>query len=256
VIETRNAVLDEAYVRTHPDVVPGDYVMVIVRDYGCGMAPEVLARAFDPFFTTKGVGKGTGLGLSQVFGFVKQSGGHIGIESAVGQGTTISLFLPRHAEAPPAIEPLGGPPIAIPARGGERILLVEDDERVRQFSRDAVSELGYAVTAAADAAEALDLIETAAPFAMLFTDVVMPGMNGAQLAARVRALRPDIRVLYTTGYAHEAITREGLLEPNADVLPKPFTVGQLAQKLREVLDAPTPAGRQAAVQPAASDASR
>lgn len=251
-IRTGNATLDEEYVRSHPDVVPGDYVMIMVRDFGCGMPPEVLARAFDPFFTTKGVGRGTGLGLSQVFGFIKQSGGHIGIESTVGEGTTIRLFLPRHAEAPVVEEAAAvGEPLP-PARGGERILLVEDDDRVRQFSLDAVADLGYIVVAVPDGAAALATIDQSPDFAILFTDVVMPGMSGTELAAAVRARRPDIRILFTTGYAHEAIAREGLLEPGADVLLKPFTVAQLAQKLRDVMDRRGPA----AVQPVSSDATR
>ncbi|QJU56597.1 response regulator [Sphingomonas sp. AP4-R1] len=245
-IRTGNATLDEGYIRSHPDAAPGDYVMIMVRDFGSGMPPDVLARAFDPFFTTKGVGRGTGLGLSQVFGFVKQSGGHIGIESVVGHGTTIRLFLPRHEAAPAIVRepaPVAGP---APVRGGERILLVEDDDRVRQFSRDAVADLGYVVTAAPDGVAALALIEQSPDYAILFTDVVMPGMGGTELAAAAREKQPNIRILYTTGYAHEAIAREGLLEPGVDVLLKPFTVAQLAQKLRDVLDKAGPDAVQAA----------
>ncbi|MDO6415755.1 ATP-binding protein [Sphingomonas sp. BIUV-7] len=247
-IRTANATLDEDYIRTHPDVVAGDYVMIMVRDFGTGMSPDVQARAFDPFFTTKGVGKGTGLGLSQVFGFVKQSGGHIGIESEEGAGTTIRLFLPRHAEAEAAVAPYEPVPLGAPtlSDGGERILLVEDDDRVRQFSLDAVRDLGYPAVAAADASAALALIDRSPGFAVLFTDVVMPGMSGTELAAIVRAKWPEIRILYTTGYAHEAIARDRLLEPGAEVLLKPFTVAQLAQKLRDVLDP-------VHVQPASSD---
>jgi CheY-like chemotaxis protein len=224
--------------------------MIMVRDYGSGMSPDVLARAFDPFFTTKGVGKGTGLGLSQVFGFVKQSGGHIGIESRLGEGTTIRLFLPRHAEAASvAAEDTSGPAPAR-ARRGERILLVEDDDRVRRFSLEAVEDLGYSVTAAPDGATALAMIDGDPDYAILFTDVVMPGMSGTELAAAVKGKRPDIRILYTTGYAHDAASRDGLVEPGADVLLKPFTVTQLAQKLRDMLDE----HGSAAVQAASSDA--
>ncbi len=249
-IRTRNVTLDEDHVRAHPELAAGDYVLIAVRDYGSGMPPEVVARAFDPFFTTKGVGRGTGLGLSQVFGFVKQSGGHIGLESVVGEGTTVRLFLPRHAAGPAVAPELTGTVAPTPLRGGERILLVEDDDRVRQFSRDAVADLGYTVTAAADGATALSLLDQLPDFAVLFTDVVMPGMSGTELAAAAKARKPGLRILYTTGYAHEAIAREGLLEPGAEVLPKPFTVAQLAQKLRDVLDGHAPA----AVQPASSDA--
>jgi signal transduction histidine kinase/ActR/RegA family two-component response regulator len=248
-IRTRNMTLDEDHVRAHPELAAGDYVLIAVRDFGAGMAPEVVARAFDPFFTTKGVGRGTGLGLSQVFGFVKQSGGHIGIESVVGEGTTVRLFLPRHEAAPVVVAELESLVLVAPVRGGERILLVEDDDRVRQFSRDAVAELGYTVTAAADGATALALLDQEPDFAVLFTDVVMPGMSGTELAAAAKARKPGLRILYTTGYAHEAIARDGLLEPGAEVLPKPFTVGQLAQKLRDVLDGQGPV----AVQPASSD---
>jgi signal transduction histidine kinase/ActR/RegA family two-component response regulator len=253
IIRTRNVALDADHVRAHAELAAGDYVLVAVRDFGSGMPPEVVARAFDPFFTTKGVGRGTGLGLSQVFGFVKQSGGHIGIESVVGEGTTVRLFLPRHAAAPAvAVPEPESAAIVPPVRGGERILLVEDDDRVRQFSRDAVADLGYVVTAAADGATALSLLEQLPDLAVLFTDVVMPGMSGTELAAAAKAIRPDLRILYTTGYAHEAIAREGLLEAGAEVLPKPFTVAQLAQKLRDVLDG----HGSVAVQPASSDAAR
>ena len=249
-IETGNATLDEEYVRAHPDVAAGDYATIMVRDYGSGMPPDVLARAFDPFFTTKSVGKGTGLGLSQVFGFVKQSGGHIAIESSLGEGTTICLFLPRYGAAIVAAEEHGAGPEPAGARGGERILLVEDDDRVRKFSCSAVEELGYSVDVAADGARALAMLETRSDYAILFTDIVMPGMSGTELAAVVRTRYPKMRILYTTGYAHQTIVREGLLDSGADVLLKPFTVGQLAQKLRDALDGIV----SAPVQPASTDA--
>lgn len=246
-IKTRNATLSEDYVRANPDVSAGDYAMILVRDYGIGMSPEVMARAFDPFFTTKGVGKGTGLGLSQVFGFVKQSGGHVSIESREGAGTSIRLFLPRFAEPAAAPNPAAPPPAPAAAASGEKILLVEDDDRVRQFSLEAVRDLGYSAMAAENGAAALTLIDGAPDVALLFTDVVMPGMNGTELAAAVKAKRPDIKILYTTGYAHETIAKRGLKVEGADVLMKPFTVDQLAAKLRDVLEE-----RSAAVQPRSS----
>jgi CheY-like chemotaxis protein len=236
-IESGNAHLDDAYAMIHADVKPGQYVLISVTDTGAGMPPDVVDRAFDPFFTTKGVGKGTGLGLSQVFGFVKQSRGHVKIYSEPGQGTIIKLYLPRHYGA----EKVAGLPASVPAdlpraRGEEIILVVEDEERVRHMSVDSLRELGYTVVAAADGEQALEMLAIQPRIDLLFTDIVMPGINGRVLAERARDQRADLRVLYTTGYTRNAIVHNGVLDPGLALLAKPFTLGQLAVKVRQVLD--------------------
>jgi signal transduction histidine kinase/ActR/RegA family two-component response regulator len=237
-IETNNAHLDDAYARSRVDVQAGQYVLICVTDTGTGMPADVIERAFDPFFTTKEVGKGTGLGLSQVFGFVKQSGGHVAIYSEPGQGTTVKLYLPRFVGAAaaddraPALDtlPLGNTE--------EIILVVEDEQRVRHFSVDALRELGYTAISAGDAREALEILAEQPRIALLFTDVVMPEMNGRRLADEARLRRPDLKVLFTTGYTRNAVVHNGMLDPGVAFLAKPFTVSQLAIKIREVLDAP------------------
>jgi signal transduction histidine kinase len=237
-IETACTHLDDAYAATHDEVTPGQYVMISVTDTGTGMPPHVIERAFDPFYTTKGVGKGTGLGLSQVFGFVKQSGGHVKIYSEPDVGTTVKLYLPRYfgeAEAAgtgePAMETL---PRAL---DDEIILVVEDEERVRHMSVDALRELGYVVVQAADANQAMTVLEIQPRIDLLFTDIVMPDMNGRVLSDRAREKRPDLKVLYTTGYTRNAIVHNGMLDHDVAFLAKPFTIQQLAVKVREVLDA-------------------
>jgi signal transduction histidine kinase/CheY-like chemotaxis protein len=236
-IETGNAHLDDAYAATHDEVTPGQYIMVSVADSGTGMPPDVVARAFDPFFTTKGVGKGTGLGLSQVFGFVKQSRGHVKIYSEPGQGTIIKIYLPRHYGADatgsysiPASDSLPR------AQGEEIILLVEDEERVRHMSVDSLRELGYTVVQASDGEQALEMLTIQPRIDMLFTDIVMPGINGRILADRARETRPGLKVLYTTGYTRNAIVHNGMLDAGVAFLAKPFTLDQLATKVRQVLD--------------------
>ncbi|PJI89861.1 response regulator [Sphingomonas koreensis] len=236
-IETANTHLDDAYAAAHAEVLSGQYVMVSVTDTGTGMPPEVIERAFDPFYTTKGVGKGTGLGLSQVFGFVKQSGGHVKIYSEPGVGTTVKLYLPRHfGEAETPGVPLS--PDALPrAKDDEIILVVEDEEGVRHMSVDALRELGYVVVQASDANQALTVLEIQPRIDLLFTDIVMPDMNGRVLSDRAREARPGLKVLYTTGYTRNAIVHNGMLDHDVAFLAKPFTVQQLALKVREVLDA-------------------
>lgn len=236
-IETANAHLDDAYCDAHDEVSPGQYVMVSVTDTGTGMPPEIIERAFEPFFTTKGVGKGTGLGLSQVFGFVKQSRGHVKIYSESSQGTIIKIYLPRHygedvqaGVAPPLADSLPR------ARSDEIILVVEDEDRVRHMSVDALRELGYTVVQASDGEQALALLTIQPHIDMLFTDIVMPGINGRVLADRARESRPDLKVLYTTGYTRNAIVHNGMLDPGVAFLAKPFTMDQLAGKVRQVLD--------------------
>jgi PAS domain S-box-containing protein len=235
-IETTNAYIDEAYAVAHAEVVPGQYVLISVSDTGSGMDPETIRRAFEPFFTTKPVGQGTGLGLSQVYGFVKQSGGHVKIYSEVGQGTTIKMYLPRMERSE---EPQEGPSSGPVPEGnaGETILVVEDDESVRSYSVDALRDLGYRVLEASDGPSALRLLETKTPVDLLFTDVVLPGgMTGAQIAAQARELRPGLKVLFTTGYARNAIFHHGRLDKGVQLITKPFSFSDLAGKVRDVLD--------------------
>ncbi|MCW3835951.1 CHASE3 domain-containing protein [Sphingomonas canadensis] len=235
-IETANAHLDDEYARVHDEVAAGQYVMISVTDTGCGMPADVAERAFDPFYTTKEVGKGTGLGLSQVYGFVKQSGGHVKIYSEIGVGTVVKLYLPRHFGEGAASAP-AGPAAHLPqAAPGEVVLVVEDEERVRELSVDALRELGYTVIDAPDAERALDLLRGDQRVDLLFTDIVMPGMDGRRLADAARAARPGLCVLYTTGYTRNAIVHNGVLDHDVQFLAKPFTVTQLAAKVRSVLD--------------------
>ncbi len=215
----------------------GDYVTLTVADTGSGMSKEVAARAFDPFFTTKGVGKGTGLGLSQVFGFARQSGGHVAIDTAPGRGTRVTLLLPRHDQSPQQVQPAPGPSTLHPGSRDEVILVVEDEERVRNHSVEALRELGYTVLQAPDGVEALRIMARGTqPIALLFTDVVMPEMTGDELARRARERQPGLKVLYTSGYTPD----ENIVTTNAEIaaalIAKPFGVAQLAAKVRAALD--------------------
>ena len=233
-IETANAHIDDDYA-AEAAVAAGQYVMIAVTDTGEGMTPQVMAKAFDPFFTTKEVGKGTGLGLSQVFGFIRQSGGHVKIYSELGLGTTVKIYLPRsHAQAATLDRKRteGG----VSSGTGEVVMVVEDEERVRAYSVEALKELGYSVIEAVSPADALRMIESGMPMDLLFTDVVMPEMNGRQLAERAARIRPGLRVLYTTGYTGNAALSNGLLDPGTLHLSKPFTIDQLALKVRQTLD--------------------
>ncbi|WP_157220302.1 CHASE3 domain-containing protein [Flavisphingomonas formosensis] len=235
-IETQNAYLDDEYARSRAEVKPGQYVLISVTDTGTGMSAEVIERAFDPFFTTKSVGKGTGLGLSQIFGFVKQSGGHVAIYSELGHGTTVKIYMPRYTG--PALQDMQ-PPLGAELPMGspdEIILVVEDEQRVRHFSVDALRELGYTAISAPSPIEALRMLDTQPSIALLFTDIVMPEMDGRRLADRAREMRPNLKVLYTTGYTRNAVVHNGMLDAGVAFLPKPFTVTQLAHKVRDVLD--------------------
>ena len=233
-IEANNVFLDEDYSARHGgDAKPGQYVALSVTDTGSGMPKEVIERAFEPFFTTKQAGQGTGLGLSQVYGFVKQSGGHVKIYSEAGEGTTVRLYLPRatgvaadsRAERPDSL------------RGGaERILLVEDDADVRAFLTDSMRELGYGVLEAADAEQALRILETPERIDLLLTDVVLPGQNGRQLAERAAELRPELKVMFMTGYSRNAIVHQGRLDPGVNLIQKPVVQSELAARLRRVLE--------------------
>jgi PAS domain S-box-containing protein len=235
-IETANTHLDEAYTQSYVEVGPGQYVAICVSDTGTGMSKDVLARAFDPFFTTKPIGQGTGLGLSQVYGFVKQSGGHVRIYSEVGEGTTVKLYLPRahgtELEAPREPAPL------IPVgHSDEIILVVEDDEDVRSYSTDSLRELGFQVLEAHDGPSALRMLERHPEVMMLFTDVGLPGINGRELVDEATKRRPGLKVLFTSGYARNAIVHQGRLDAGVQLLTKPFTRAQLAARVRDVLDA-------------------
>ncbi len=235
-IETTNAHIDEAYAAAQREVAPGQYVLISVTDTGEGMPPDIVAKAFDPFFSTKDVGKGTGLGLSQVYGYVKQSGGHVKIYSEPGEGTTIKLYLPRLVADMNAADE-EDVVLEAPTPGQESILVVEDDDDVRIYTVDSLRELGYRVLEAHDGASALRLLERQdAPPRLLLTDVVMPGMSGRELADQARLLYPDMRILYTTGYARNAIVHGGRLDPGVELLPKPFTFEALAVKIRQVIE--------------------
>jgi signal transduction histidine kinase/ActR/RegA family two-component response regulator len=234
-IETANAYLDSDYAAAE-SAKPGQYVMIAVTDTGCGMTREIIERALEPFFTTKPVGKGTGLGLSQVYGFVKQSGGHLKIYSEPTQGTTVKIYLPRLF----AVEVAAEPPKILPAtRSGDRrkVLLVEDDDRVRAFAEEALRELGYAVVPAEGGTAALAVIQREPDIDLLLTDVVMPDLNGRQLAEQVLKLKPGLPVLYMTGFTRNAVVHNGMLDPGVNFMAKPFTVDQLAAKVREALEA-------------------
>jgi PAS domain S-box-containing protein len=233
-IGTSNVRIDQAFVARHADVEPGRYVEVRVSDTGAGIAPQDLPRVFEPFFSTKGKDKGSGLGLSMVYGFVKQSRGHVSIESQPGQGTVVKMYLPRAdselVEAP-SVEP-------VPARtGAETVLLVEDDELVRCYGQEQLAGMGYRVLVAGNGMQALEVLHGAEPVDLLFTDVVMPGgMSGRELAEEATRLRPGLKVLYTSGYAENAIVHDGRLDPGVQLLRKPYRRAELARKVRVALD--------------------
>jgi signal transduction histidine kinase/PAS domain-containing protein len=235
-ITTANAHLT-GRVASEAGIGEGDYVVIAVTDTGTGMSPTVMTRVFDPFFTTKGVGKGTGLGLSQVFGFVRQSGGHVRCQSEEGHGATFTIYLPRSVGDAAAF--VHRRPAAGAVRGGdvaEVILVVEDEDRLRSFTVEALRDLGYTVVHAGDGLEALRLIEAGQGATLLFTDVVMPGITGRQLADAALLLLPDLKILYTTGYTRNAVVHNGTVDPGTQLLHKPFGIEQLAAKVREVLD--------------------
>ena len=235
-IETANAYLDENYASEQQEVQPGQYVMLAISDTGIGMTKEVIASAFDPFFTTKDLGHGTGIGLSQVYGFLKQSSGHVKIYSEPGEGTTVRLYLPRLAGDIADDDEV----VANALPSGDRseiVLLVEDDAAVRELNATMLRELNYAVIEAEDGDKALQILRVVPNIGALFTDVGLPGgMNGRQLAEAALHLRPNLRVLFTTGYARNAIIHHGRLDPGIDLISKPFTVAALAIKIRELFD--------------------
>ncbi|RPF71111.1 PAS domain-containing protein [Aurantiacibacter spongiae] len=236
-IEVSNARLDEGYAARHAEVAPGQYVMLAISDTGTGMPPELLDKVFEPFFTTKEVGKGTGLGLSMVYGLVKQSGGHVKIYSEQDRGTTVKIYLPRLLDETEADGDEGGEEALEESEQEELVLLVEDDEDVRAYTADCLRELGYRVLEAGSGEEAKRTLErTRDRIDLLFTDVVMPGMTGEELAADLREDRPDLKVLYASGYTRDAIMHSGRLQPGVALLQKPFNFAELARKVRDVLE--------------------
>jgi len=217
-------------------VPPGQYVLIAVTDTGSGMDPETAEKAFEPFFTTKSAGKGTGLGLPQVYGFVKQSGGHIKIYSELGQGTTVKIYLPRYREGTATAQESEAPPPSSTVTGSETVLVVEDDAKLLELTTAALREIGYKVIPASHAKDALAVITAETPIDLLFTDIMMPDINGRKLADEARVLRPNLRVLYMTGFTRNAIVHNGVLDVGVNLLAKPFTLDELGQKVREALN--------------------
>lgn len=236
VITTSNVVLDDAWTRSHPGSKAGDFVMLSVADTGTGIDSETLAHIFEPFFTTKERGKGTGLGLATVYGVVKQSGGYVWVESALGKGTAFEIYLPRIEELVSVPEPVA--PIVEAFRGAETILLVEDADALRKLTHMLLEQHGYRVLVAANGAAALQLVEQKPErINLLLTDVIMPGLNGRALAGRLELLQPGLKILYMSGYTDDAIMDHGVLESGTHLLHKPFSEENLIRKVREVLDA-------------------
>jgi CheY-like chemotaxis protein len=232
-IDTTNLQLDGTYPALHEGVQPGDYVVVSVSDTGVGMSPEVLAKAVDPFFTTKPTGEGTGLGLSVIYGFAKQSRGHLRLFSEPGEGTTVRLYLPRALHN--AIE-LDAAAVKSPRGQGEAILIVEDDAIVRSIISDALRDLGYAILAASDAREAIPILRSNRRIDLLISDVVLPHINGRKLAETARGLRPNLKVLFVSGYAENATSRGDFLDPGMEMLTKPFALDALGAKIRAMIE--------------------
>lgn len=232
-VETDNTELDETYTREYPELRPGQYVVLSVTDTGIGMSASTIDKVFEPFFTTKPVGQGTGLGLSMIYGFARQSGGHIRIYSELGQGTTVKLFLPRfEGEVQTDVAHVSD----IPRGAGETVMIVEDDPSVRLIVTEVLNELGYGAIEAVDAATAIPILQSGQRIDLLVTDVGLPGLNGRQLAEIARQSRPHLKVLFITGYAQNAAVRSGFLDPGMDMMTKPFAVDALATKIRDILE--------------------
>jgi nitrogen-specific signal transduction histidine kinase/CheY-like chemotaxis protein len=234
-LETSNAYVDEKYAKAS-GVAAGQFVLVAVTDTGSGMSAETIARAFDPFYTTKDVGKGTGLGLSQVYGFVRQSSGNVKLYSEQGVGTTVKIYLPRFHGVEEDRFGHDGPQVSARGKDDEVILVVEDDDRVRAVSVEALSELGYSVIEMRSPTDALRFLQGNQVISLLFTDVVMPEMSGRELVDKARLARPALKVLYTTGYTRNAIVHNGTLDSGTNLLPKPYSIEELSEKVRAALD--------------------
>ncbi|WP_409283767.1 ATP-binding protein [Pseudomonas protegens] len=233
-VETLNQRLDADFTQAHDNLAPGEYVLLRVSDNGCGMPEAIINRVFDPFFTTKPIGQGTGLGLSMIYGFSKQSGGHVTLDSTLGRGTEVSLYLPRlrgdlKQDEPPQAQQSGA------AQQGETVLIVEDDPAVRVLVSAVLGELGYAYLEAGDARSAMPILDSAQRIDLLISDVGLPGMNGRQLAEIGRQIRPQLKVLFITGYAEHAAARGGFLDPGMQLITKPFTFDLLTAKVREMI---------------------
>ncbi len=236
-VVTFNQTLDPVFTETEGHLAPGDYVVLQVRDSGCGMPESVISRAFDPFFTTKPIGQGTGLGLSMIYGFSKQSHGHVSIDSTPGQGTSVNLYLPRYQGSAAAQDDAVHLLQAAHAEDGETVLIVEDDPAVRVLVCEVLSELGYAFVEAASADSAMPILDSGQRIDLLISDVGLPGMNGRQLAEIGRQLRPGLKVLFITGYAEHAAVRGGFLDPGMQMITKPFTFDLLTARVREMINA-------------------
>lgn len=238
VVETSNVDLDETYARSHPDVTAGAYVMLAVSDTGHGMDTETLSHVFEPFFTTKAPGKGTGLGLAMVYGIVRQSGGHVAVYSEPGRGTTFKVYLPRaEGQAEEASTPV---PLGEPRRGTETVALVEDEEALRQVVHELLEESGYTVIDGPSPEAALKAAgEHAGPIHLLITDLIMPRLSGREAALRLQAVRPNVKVIYMSGYTGTAAEHHGPLEARHAFIQKPFSLDALLRKVREVLDSPS-----------------
>ncbi|OPA89530.1 hybrid sensor histidine kinase/response regulator [Pseudomonas fluorescens] len=234
VVETTNRHLDSVFTAAYGTLAPGDYVELSISDNGCGIPESVINRVFDPFFTTKPIGQGTGLGLSMIYGFARQSHGHVTLHSEVGKGTTVSLFLPRYIGEMAKVEPTNAALLPF-ANAGETVLIVEDDPAVRVLVCAVLKELGYAYVEAGDANAAVPIIESEQRIDLLISDVGLPGMNGRQLAEIGRQIRPELKVLFITGYAEHAAVRGGFLEPGMQLITKPFTFDLLTAKVREMI---------------------
>jgi CheY-like chemotaxis protein/anti-sigma regulatory factor (Ser/Thr protein kinase) len=235
-IETANAHLDDAYAAAQRDVTPGQYVAICVTDTGVGMSPQLISRVFEPFFTTKPLGQGTGLGLSMVYGFTKQSEGHVRIYSEEGRGTTVKLYLPRYRGAHSSEDSQDELVEAPRAEAGETVLVVEDEPVVRDLIVEVLGDLGYKALEAGDGPSGLKLLQSKRRIDLLITDVGLPGINGRQLADQARERRPDLKVLFITGYAENATLANGFLEPGMAMMTKPFPVDGLMRKIRQLIE--------------------
>jgi CheY-like chemotaxis protein len=234
-IEITNAHLDEAYAAAQHDVNPGQYVAISITDTGTGMPPDVIARAVEPFFTTKPLGQGTGLGLSMVYGFAKQSDGHLKIDSEVDKGTTIKIYLPRHRGEVEEEVPADLISDVPRAEAGETVLVVEDEPVIRDLIVEVLQDLGYRALEAPDGLSGLRILQSRKRIDLLVTDVGLPGLNGRQLADQAREKRPDLKVLFITGYASNATAANGFLEPGMEIITKPFAIEALATRIRSMI---------------------